>query len=152
MPDAFEQFAEVAKAINDGALQKQMDAYRKAAKQHRDDAAAAEAAAVKAMETINENKKLEAAIDRKTAALASGKTKLAQDKDELANRAREFDEYRDAENASLNARGDQLTVDEDAAATVLATKEQTERANAKMLAMKAQYEARLAELGLQKVA
>lgn len=148
-PDAFERFAEIAKAVNRGGLQAETDKHLAAAQQHRDDAAAAEAAAVKELQTINANKTTLAEIDRKTAALERGKTKLANDKEGLDTTRREFDEYRDAENASMDARGEQLTKDEEAAAAVLAMQSDTEAANAEAVAMKAQYEAKLAAIGLQ---
>lgn len=151
MPDAFEQFAEIAKAINDGALQAEMTKYRKLKREHDESAAASEAAVVREMETINEKKAMVAEIDRKTAALAGRETKLKTARTE-------FIEYRDAENArlegragELDARDEQLKADEAAAAAVLATKDETEAASAEVAAMKARYEERLAELGLAPV-
>lgn len=151
MPDAFEQFAEIAKAINDGALQREMAKYRKSKHEHDESAAASEAAAVREMDAINEKRTLSAEIDRKTTALAGRETKLKTARTE-------FTEYRDAENARLDARAgeldardEQLKADEAAAAAVLATKEETEAASAEVATMTARYEARLVELGLAPV-
>lgn len=150
--DAMLAFAEIAEAINDGALQIEAAKLRQAKREHDGAAARSEQAAVDAINATRAHDSTLADIARREAALEAGRTKLAKDRAALSKASREFDEYRDAENARLDGAGVQLANDQEDAAQVLAMREETEKTKAEVDQMKSQYEARLAEIGLHPAA